>query len=409
MLSVDVLIRASSIVTLPIYLRLMTQDEYGLYTYLLSILGAFSLIANFGLYTAQSKLFHEYSGDDRGRLLFNEFLLLVALFVIFVVGLFAFRGDEWVVSILFANHFSYHSYRWVVLLGLFVNAYGVMVFNYFVISEQIRLLQLFNIIKMVAVNGAALLMMLFIPGDHAFLRMSVSFVVEFAILGIFSISYFKAMRPRFDKGIVARSLKIGLPVMVGFMAGLVMGIADRFVLEKRSNLSGMAVYNLGYTLANIIGLVATSFNNVWLPFFFKEKDPAANFKKTGRVSLIYMSGLLVLCALIWIATFGLIKIGIIQREYLPTLGVLPLLLIAQCIQAVSHMYSNYFAFYEVTYLSAIYSFVLSGVALCSNLGYVRGGRLGPHHCSFVIWTVSRHNNHKDSGDTSNIRRSQCAI
>jgi len=56
-LSIDILVRLSNVILLPIYLRLMTQDEYGKYNYILSLIANFSLILNFGLFASQSKYY----------------------------------------------------------------------------------------------------------------------------------------------------------------------------------------------------------------------------------------------------------------------------------------------------------------------------------------------------------------
>src|SRR3989304_6856103 len=58
--SIDILVRASAFIFLPIYLSLMTKEEFGLYGYLISIIGSFSLIMGFGLYVPQIKMYHDY-------------------------------------------------------------------------------------------------------------------------------------------------------------------------------------------------------------------------------------------------------------------------------------------------------------------------------------------------------------
>src|SRR6188768_2676173 len=79
-LSIDILVKVSGIVLLPVYLLLMTQEEYGLYGYLLSIILTFSIILNFGLYIPLSKFYHDYQDTEkRGKLLFTISLLLVTM------------------------------------------------------------------------------------------------------------------------------------------------------------------------------------------------------------------------------------------------------------------------------------------------------------------------------------------
>ena len=46
----DILVKASAIILLPIYLHLMTQEEYGVFNYVLSITYSFSVLLNLGLY-----------------------------------------------------------------------------------------------------------------------------------------------------------------------------------------------------------------------------------------------------------------------------------------------------------------------------------------------------------------------
>ena len=58
-LGIDILVKASGFILLPIYLRLMTQEEYGLYNYLLSIITTFAVVLNFALYIPLSKFYHD--------------------------------------------------------------------------------------------------------------------------------------------------------------------------------------------------------------------------------------------------------------------------------------------------------------------------------------------------------------
>jgi len=72
-LSIDILVKASGFLLIPVYLRLMTQNEFGLYNYLLSIIQTFSLVLNLGLYIPQSKLYHTLpSRKEKGRSIKKE-------------------------------------------------------------------------------------------------------------------------------------------------------------------------------------------------------------------------------------------------------------------------------------------------------------------------------------------------
>src|ERR1041384_545764 len=103
-LSLDILVRVSGFILLPIYLRLMTQEEYGIFNYLQSIISTFSLVLNFGLYVSQSKLYHDFTHSrERGQLLFSIHLFLFGILLAFLLPAYFFKLDYQVVSILFKS------------------------------------------------------------------------------------------------------------------------------------------------------------------------------------------------------------------------------------------------------------------------------------------------------------------
>src|SRR5437762_2369799 len=103
-LSIDILVKLSGVILLPVYLRLMTQEEYGLYGYLLSIIFTFSVVLNFGLYIPLSKYYHDFENEEaRGHLLFTIFCLLAVILTFVIFPIYFFNWDFLLVNILFKN------------------------------------------------------------------------------------------------------------------------------------------------------------------------------------------------------------------------------------------------------------------------------------------------------------------
>ena len=136
-LSIDILVKVSGIILLPVYLRLMTQEEYGLYNYLLSIILTFSLVLNFGFYIPLAKFYHDYKDAlQKGKLLFTlSSLLAIALFlVIFIIYFFGF--DYKIVNILFKNEINYSHYRVAIMMAVIVSVLNFMLTSFFFTSEK---------------------------------------------------------------------------------------------------------------------------------------------------------------------------------------------------------------------------------------------------------------------------------
>ena len=136
-LSIDILVKLAGYILLPVYLRLMTQEEYGLYGYLLSIIYTFSVVLNFGLYIPLSKYYHDYDSDhDKGKLLFTIFCLLASVLVCVIFPVYFLNWDYFVVKILFKNQIHYADYRGSVFLALVVSIGNFMLTNFYLLQRK---------------------------------------------------------------------------------------------------------------------------------------------------------------------------------------------------------------------------------------------------------------------------------
>src|SRR5690242_14201543 len=103
-LSLDILVKASAVILLPLYLRLMQQEGYGVFNYILSIVYSFATVLNLGLYVPQSKIYHDYhDAASKGKLLFNINVLMAAGLLVIIVPAYLFKLDYAAIHFLFKN------------------------------------------------------------------------------------------------------------------------------------------------------------------------------------------------------------------------------------------------------------------------------------------------------------------
>jgi O-antigen/teichoic acid export membrane protein len=360
-------VRGSNFLLLPVYLKLMSQNDFGLYTYLYSMIGAFSLIINFGLYLSQSKLYHDYKEEERGSLLFTiNAVLFVSLFVLFV-PIYTFHLDGYLIKLMFSHPFNYAAYREIILLALIVSVYIFMTQNFFMTSENIKKYQVYNFLRLVIVNGIVIYALAHKNPDSALVRLKYCYLVELPILLGFSWHYIKAMKFRVQMKFVRKAIKIGYPAMLSAVLGMIFNFSDKFILEKYGNFSDLAVYNLGFTLATILMVIFASFQAVYQPLFFKEKNVKNNLEKTFAISLRIALIFTVLGIAIFFGVKFMLDYHIIQWKYSAVLFILPILLLTQGLQAILQLFLNYITYFEVVYVGTIVSLVLSVVNVSLNL------------------------------------------
>ncbi len=365
--SLDVLVRASNLILLPVYLKLMSQEEFGLYGYLLSIINIFAIILNFGLYLAQIKLYHDYTDDKRRSLIFTINVTLIIFLILFLLPIYLFNFDREIISLLFIHPINYESYRSVLFLAILVSVYVFMLQNFFITSENIKKYQLYNLFKLVFVNSIVIYLLTAKDADSVMIRLKYGYLTELLILISFGIFYIKQMKAEFHFDYVTKSLRIGLPAMLSALLGMIYNFSDKFILEKYGNFSDLAIYNLGFTIAGIIMIIFSSFQTVFLPFFFKEKDIEKNFVKTKAIVLRMIIIFSIISLLLIVVTKGALYFNIIESKYNTVFLILPILLLTQIFQASVHLFSNYIVYLEVVYVGTITVFFLSILNISLNL------------------------------------------
>jgi O-antigen/teichoic acid export membrane protein len=344
-LSIDVLVKGASFLLLPVYLHLMTQDEVGIFNYLYAFIQTISVVFNFGLYTSQSKLYHEYTGINRKQLLFLMNMILLSLLIIILVPTYSLGLDFKFIAFLFEYPIPYERYRWSLLLALLTSVASNMLFNFFLTSENIKRVQLYNLLRLLISNGAVISILFFSKGDKVLTRLTTYYSCEAFVWSIFSIGYIRQFSPTFSYKLTKHILSYSIPVFLLAIISTIQGFSDKFFIQQKTDMSVMAVYTTGVTVASVCSLVITSFQNIWLPIFLKEKNIKTNFQRTQRMAKIVAISFSCIALLMIVGVKLALMFHIIPTTYNDVLIILPFLFIAQIISSVNALYGNYFVYF----------------------------------------------------------------
>lgn len=363
-LGMDVLSKVSSFLLLPVYLRLMTQDEYGLYNYILTIVTSFSVVLNFGLYVSQSKFYSDaHRSEKRKVVLFNIFVLLTGMVAICIIPVYILGWDYYLVKFLFKDDIGYDKFRWAMLLATVVTVYTFILSNYFVTAEKAGLFRKYNLFRLVVINVVVLLCLYYFKGEKIHVRLLYTYLCELLALIIFFFYYAGEMKPKLDFGMMRGFLKLGTPVMFTAIWGMISNYCDKFFLERYGTAKDLSYYYLAFAVANVIYLICMAVHNSWMPTFLKEKDIEVNIRKTKKLFITLGGGLLILGVLLMIGLYVAIRIGIISNKYMPAIYVLPILVVAQVVAGMVLLSSNYMVYFEKTHHSLFIGLITCGVGV----------------------------------------------
>lgn len=294
----------------------MTQDEYGLYNYLLSIILTFSLVLNLGLYIPISKFYHDSQDHThRGKLLFTIYVLLLGGLLILITIIYSSGLDMIIIKSLFKHPLDYTNYRLGILLAIVTSVLSFMLTSFFFTSERIKQAKSYNISRIVCIHLGAVAFLFFMPEKNAAeLRLEITYALELVLLLIFSIHLIREMHLHFDFRLAVSSLKMGLPIMLSALFGIVINFSDKFFLEKYGTLKDLSNYYLAIAFASIIPTVFASVQNAWIPLFMKEKNIAENVSKTNKLIKNLMLAFCGVSLLIWVFLEVLLFLSVIPKK-----------------------------------------------------------------------------------------------
>lgn len=250
------------ILTLPLFTRILTVEDYGIFA-LSQVYAIFiSGIANFGLTVGYERNFFESQDKyKRAGLLFGTMLFVIISFLFFWILTFMFKdlladliiGDKKYGYILF---WSYGATGITALKTYFLtylkNSENAKAFVWYSIDESLIgvVLSLFMITYLrIGIYGLIL---------GPLIASSVIFV-------LLSIRFAKMLPFVVDIKALKSSLMLSLPLTPRIFFGVIGSQFDKYMLGLMGTIGGVGIYNLGQKFANIQFTFMTAMQNVFAP------------------------------------------------------------------------------------------------------------------------------------------------
>jgi O-antigen/teichoic acid export membrane protein len=146
-----------------------------------------------------------------------------------------------------------------------------------------------------------------------------------------------------------RGLKNGFPMAVGSFSNFFIAFGDRFVIEKLLNKSFLGIFSFTMAIIGILMLVFSSFQNVWLPYHFKEKNLDISFRRVYKIIFIFFGVSLVAGVGFYILVYILANY-FIEYSYIKSLDFLWVLVLASFFQIAGMITAGFYQIYEKSHI-----------------------------------------------------------
>lgn len=280
-----ILINFLSFITLPIYTRYLTPEDFGIIA-LSFIFGQITAsIFSFGLSNATTRFFFEYKEKNQ----LDNFKSLNTTNLIFQVVVFILIG---LLIFLFSKNFSIlifkdENLKKIIFLSY---VYGVLnrIYNYFlnifIFTENPKKYLKYNITNSIFIHIISIiLILLFSFSFEARIYAPIVVYCLFIPMLLKSTNFFFYRKFKFSY--LKKSLKFSYPQVPDNIIGLTNEGADKYLLGYLKSVSVLGLYDLSNKFANTTKIIFDSAIKTWTPFFLKNSEKNGQESKNNIVNM----------------------------------------------------------------------------------------------------------------------------
>lgn len=280
----DIISKIAAILILPIFSHYLSPADYGVVAILTVTNSLIIGLTDLGLTNGVFRFFYDEEEKNRGKLISTAQIACATIpFILAIVAMIFAKPIS--LALLGTDRYAYLVA--INFLSIPLNIISTVPLARLRMEERAKLYSTITISKIiVGILLNVVLVVLFSRGVAGLIEGQLITALVFAvIIGIYSLIFngVSFSRPLFSKMFI-----FGFPFVLSLTAFWVMDWADRFILQRMTNLSEVGLYNLGYALGMAIMLPVGAFATAWPPFYMSISKQE-NAKQIYSLVLTYYS------------------------------------------------------------------------------------------------------------------------
>ena len=263
-----------TLITTPIFSRLLSTSEYGDYSVYNSWYSIIIIFASLNLASGvYMRGMVEYEDDRVGFTGSLQCLYIMTTSICFLI--YILFQQQWNSLIGLDPAFIY---------AMFIDILAATAYHFWSTQQRVdfkyRKLVVVTMINAILRPGSGIVMIYLFPSHKLEARIFSMIFVDVVTFGPFFFSIFskgiKVLTTRYWK----YALAFNLPLIPHYLSQIVLNQSDRIMIKNMVGASAAGIYNLAYSVASIMTIVNTSVINTLTPWMYK-KMKAKEYKQIG--------------------------------------------------------------------------------------------------------------------------------
>lgn len=346
-------------ITMPIFTRLMSTQDFGLFSNFSSWLSILSVIATLELFTSLSLAKYDFN-DNINDYISSNLLLGTCITGVFYGISLCFK--RYLLDFLSFSELEFHILFIYCLVCPAIEMFQVKSRIYYKYKASV----IVSLISVLTSTVTSLLLVILFKNKY--LGRYIGYICPLIALNIIIYVGFLAKGHKIKARYWKYALIISFPMVWHTLAGTILNSSDRVMITLFRGPDETALYSVAHTCTAAVSLLWNSMNAAWSPWAYDQMD-TKNFsalKKASRPYILFF-GTLVICfllvapELLWI--FG-------DDGYVSAIQVIPPLMIAYVFQFVYSLYVNIEFYYKKQVLTAVGTIFAAGLNIALNLIFI---------------------------------------
>jgi len=351
-----------SFLLLPLFTYYLSPKDYGITSMVMIVTTFLGLLYNLGMVSATTRLYHDTDSHLKKQELIGSSFYFFLFFPLIFMVLITLSG-AYVFPLIF-NEFDFYPYGFLaVLLAFFIQPKRIWTLLY-TLQYKIQITAIYSVISVViSISVSLLLVVVFKMGALGkILGMFPS------VLLLFIISYNKINK--YTKGkwsffSIKKQLKFGFPLIPAIWSYEILNIADRYILERMTDLATVGIYSMGYQIAQIPLFFVLGMRKLWNPVFYENMNKG-DYKTLKRLVGYYVSFLSILC-LLTILFSKEIFLLFVNNRYYDAIPVVSVIVIGVFFSALLTLTNSILGFYKQFWRTSKIALIASIMNIVLNI------------------------------------------
>ncbi|HEX5983167.1 MAG TPA: oligosaccharide flippase family protein [Solirubrobacterales bacterium] len=306
----SILSKVIAVALLPLYTRYLSPEDYGAAEVLFSAVVAASIVIRLGLIEAILRFYYK-DDEDPARVVASTFAGLFWLSLLGALVVLPFAGPISEALLLTEERPSLSPGEAadlvrIAIAGLWVLTMWEFLLTLFRLEERARAFFATTMLNVLASIALTVVLVVGLDeGARGLLLGSYLTGAAFA-LGLVALQW-RRLSLRFDRGLLRRLFRFGLPTMPAEVSLYLLNFVDRLIIVRTIGLAEAGLYSLATKFAQAVNVLVRGFQLAWPPLAYSIRDNEEARRLYATVVTLFTAGCAFVVAGMWLFSRWIVR------------------------------------------------------------------------------------------------------